>query len=447
MIKGKSSSLILRDFGKEYPIISHGEGIYLYDEGGKKYIDGSSGSAAVSNIGHGVREVVSVIGTEAKRLAYCPGHYFTNRPAVELADLLVEVAPEGLNNVWLVSDGSEATENAVKLARQYHLEKGNAAKSVVICRWQSYHGGTLGALGFGGLTLRRKKYLPLFVDSPHIPAAYCYRCYFGKEYPSCGILCAWSLEKTIREVGPENVAAFIAEPVVGAALGAVPPVDQYFPIIRDICNRYDVLLIADEVMTGFGRTGEMFGIDHWKIKPDLMACAKGISGGYVPLGAVIADGRIIDLMEKNKSNIVSGHTYSAHHLIAAVGVEVIKYILKHDLVKKAKENGQYFLQRLKQLSIHPIVGDIRGKGLFAGIELVKNKPTQEPFAPGGQVAAKIGAEALKRGLITYPGSGSVDGVMGDHILMAPPLVIERSEIDQIVSILDESIEQVQREVS
>lgn len=446
MNKKDHTALIFRDFDRKYPFISHGDGVYLFDEDGKRYIDGSSGSAAVSNIGHGVREIVSVIEAEAKRLAYCPSHYFANRSAVELADLLAEIAPEGLDKVWLVSDGSEATENAVKLARQYQIEKGNASKSAIICRWQSYHGATLGALGFGGLTSRRKKYLPLFVDSPHIPAAYCYRCYFQREYPSCGILCAWSLEKTIREVGPENVAAFIAEPVVGAALGAVPPVDEYFPIIRDICDRYDVVFIADEVMTGFGRTGEMFGMENWKVKPDIMACAKGISGGYVPLGAVIAHGKILELMEKNKSNIVSGHTYSAHHLTAAVGVEAIKYILKHDLVRKARENGQYFLQELRKLTLHPIVGDTRGLGLFAGIELVKNRTTKAPFAPGEQVAAKIGAEALKRGLITYPGAGSVDGVEGDHILMAPPLTIERSEIAQVVSILDDSIEYVQKSI-
>jgi adenosylmethionine-8-amino-7-oxononanoate aminotransferase len=446
MIKGKDSTLIFRDFERNYPLISHGEGIYLYDEDGKKYIDGSSGSAAVSNIGHGVKEVVSVIEAEAKRLAYCPSHYFTNRSAVELADLLVEIAPDGLNKVWLVSDGSEATENAVKLARQYQVEKGVSSKSMVICRWQSYHGATLGALGFGGLTSRRKKYLPLFVDSPHIPAAYCYRCYFEKEYPSCGILCARSLEKMIREVGPENVAAFIAEPVVGAALGAVPPVDEYFPIVRDICDRYDVLFIADEVMTGFGRTGEMFGMDNWKVKPDLITCAKGISGGYVPLGAVIADGRILGLMEKNKSNFISGHTYSAHHLIAAVGVEAIRFVLKNDLVRKAKENGHYFIQGMKSLATHPIVGDVRGKGLFAGIEFVRDKRIKEPFPLKAQISAKVGAEALKRGLITYPGSGSVDGVEGDHILMAPPLTIERSEIDQVVSILDDSITTVEKQL-
>ena len=439
-------ALIFRDFEREYPFISHGEGIYLYDESGKRYIDGSSGSAAVTNIGHGVKEVVSVIEAEAKRLAYCPSHYFANRSAVELANLLVEVSPNGLNRVWLVSDGSEATENAVKLARQYQIEKGTPSKSVIICRWQSYHGATLGALGFGGLTSRREKYLPLFVDSPHIPAAYCYRCYFEKEYPTCGLLCAWSLEKTIREVGPENVAAFIAEPVVGAALGAVPPVDEYFPMIRRICDKYDVLFIADEVMTGFGRTGEMFGMDNWKIKPDIMACAKGISGGYVPLGAVIADGKILDLMEKNNSNFISGHTYSAHHLIAAVGVEAIRYILKNDLVVKGRENGRYFLQEMKNLATHSIVGDVRGKGLFAGIELVRDKRTKEPFPLKAQISVKVGAEALRRGLITYPGSGSVDGVEGDHILMAPPLTIERSEIDQIVSILDESIAVVQRQV-
>jgi adenosylmethionine-8-amino-7-oxononanoate aminotransferase len=250
----------------------------------------------------------------------------------------------------------------------------------------------------------------------------------------------------IRQLGSENVAAFIAEPVVGAALGAVSPPDEYFPIIREICDRYDVVFVADEVMTGFGRTGEMFGMDNWRVKPDIMACAKGISGGYVPLGAVIAHERILDLMEEKKSNIVSGHTYSAHHLIAAVAKAVIKYTLENDLVNKAKQNGLYLMERMGELLAHPLVGDVRGKGLFGGVEFVRNRETKEPFSPSERIADRVGKEALERGLIIYPGTGSVDGIMGDHILVAPPLTVGRSEIDEMVSLLEKSVDCIERQV-
>jgi adenosylmethionine-8-amino-7-oxononanoate aminotransferase len=243
------------------------------------------------------------------------------------------------------------------------------------------------------------------------------------------------------------VAAFIAEPVVGAALGAVPPPEEYFHIIREICDRYDVVFVADEVMTGFGRTGEMFGMDNWKVTPDIMACAKGISGGYVPLGAVIVHEKILELMKKNKSSIVSGHTYSAHHLVAAAGVAVVKYLLKNDLVVKAREHGQYLLEQMGKLIDHPLVGDVRGKGLFAGIEFVKDKKTRQPFPPSERIADRVGIEALKRGLILYPGTGSVDGVMGDHIIVAPPMIISRSEIDELVSILGKSVSHVETEMT
>jgi adenosylmethionine-8-amino-7-oxononanoate aminotransferase len=439
-------ALIFRDFEKTYPVVERGEGIYLYDENGKRYIDASSGSVAVSNIGHGVAEVAQAIEAEIRKFAYCPSHYFANRPSIELAERLASLTPQGLTKVWLVSDGSEATEAAVKLARQFQVLKGHRSKSLVISRWQSYHGATLGALSWSGITARRRVYQPLLKESPHIPPAYCYRCDFGKNYPECGLLCATVLEKTIQRVGAENVAAFIAEPIVGAALGAVPPPDEYFPIIREICDKYEVVFIADEVMTGFGRTGKMFGIDHWGIVPDMIACAKGISGGYLPLGAVLAHENILEEMKRHKSNIVTGHTYSAHHVIAASSLASIEFILDNDLVQKANENGRYLFKRMKNLLEHPIVGDIRGKGLFMGIEFVKDKATKEPFDFGEQIAGRIGAEALRRGLIVYPGFGCVDGTLGDHILLAPPLIISRSEIDQIALILDQSIHHIAHKV-
>ena len=439
-------ALIFRDFEKTYPVVERGEGVYLYDENGKRYIDASSGSAAVSNIGHGVAEVAQAIENEIRKFAYCPSHYFANRPAIELAERLAALTPEGLTKVWLVSDGSEATEAAVKLARQFQVLKGHRSKSLVISRWQSYHGATMGALSWSGITARRRIYQPLLKETPHIPPAYCYRCDFGKSYPGCGLLCATVLEKTIQQVGAEYVAAFIAEPVVGAALGAVPPPDEYFPIIREICDKYEVVFIADEVMTGFGRTGEMFGIDHWGIVPDMITCAKGISGGYVPLGAVLAHEKILEEMKKHKSNIVTGHTYSAHHVIAASALAAVEYILGNDLVQKANENGKYLFERMKSLMEDPIVGDVRGKGLFMGIEFVKNKATKAPFDFSEKIADRIGAESLRRGLIVYPGSGSVDGTLGDHILLAPPLIISRSEIDQMALILEESIHHIAHQV-
>ena len=446
MKKWMDDALIFRDFEREFPVIERGEGIYLYDESGKRYIDGAAGSAAVTNIGHGVEEVAHAVELQIRKYAYCPSHFFANRPSKEIAELLATIAPHGLNKVWLVVDGSEATEAAVKLARQFQVLAGHPSKSLIISRWQSYHGATLGALGYGGFSARRSIFSPLLKQWPHIPPAYCYRCYFGKTYPDCGIACAWSLEKAIRQHSPENVAAFIAEPVVGAALGAVPPPNEYFPIIRKICDTYGVLFIADEVMTGFGRTGEWFGINNWNVKPDMITCAKGISGGYVPLGAVIAHEKLLKQMETSKSNVVTGHTFCAHHVTSAAAVAAVQYILDHNLIEKAKENGAYFLDQLTKLKIHPIVGDVRGLGLFAGIEFVEDKATTAPLAPGEHMAARIGGEALQRGLITYPGTGSFDGVMGDHILLAPPLIINRPEIDEMVSIIKASIDRIEKNI-
>lgn len=440
------SSVLFRDLGRSYPLIERAEGIYLFDSNGKRYIDGSGGSAVVTSIGHGVQEVIDAAIAQMKKVSYVPMHMMAHRPLLDLADTIAGLTPGTLNKVWFVSGGSEATENAVKLARQYHLERGNPSKFKIVSRWQSYHGATLGSLAFGGHTNRRRKYVPMLNDQPKIAAAYRYRCAFCKDRGACNLECARSLEHTIRLEGPENVAAFIAEPIVGAALGAVTPPDAYFAAIRAICDRYDVLLIADEVMTGFGRTGSMFAMNHWDVVPDIMTVAKGISGGYTPLGAVIARDEVIAPFEKNESNFVGGHTFVGNPLSCAVGLAVINYIAEHDLVKNSRTVGAYFLGRLEGLRSHPIVGDVRGKGLMVGLEYVQNKESREPFAPQQKVAARIGAEALSRGLVTYPGTGTVDGLLGDHMLFGPPLTITRAQIDDLVTILDASIAVVESQL-
>lgn len=440
------SSLIMRDITRDYPCAVEGKGIYLYDSNGREYIDASSGSAAVSNLGHGVREIITAITEEANWMAYCPSHFFANKSALKLGETIASLTPGNLNDMWFVSSGSEATENAVKIARQFHVENGDPSRHIVIGRWQSYHGATLGALGYGGLTSRRRMYVPQLFNSPHIPPVYCYRCPYEKTYPGCGVLCARELESTIQRIGPENISAFIAEPVVGAALGAVPPVKEYFPMIKEICSRYGVLFIDDEVMTGFGRTGKLFGINHWDVEPDLMVMAKGISAGYMPLSAVAIRDDFSTLLRKNSSNIVCGHTYSAHHIAAAAGLAAIQYMLDNNVVEKAAESGAYFHEKLKTLYRYEIVGDVRGLGLFAGIEFVRNRKTKEPFPTKIALGKIIGERALKKGLITYPGSGSANGIAGDHVLLAPPLIIKPEEIDRIVSILDETLNEISGEM-
>jgi adenosylmethionine-8-amino-7-oxononanoate aminotransferase len=434
------SSVIYRDLRREYPVIVRGEGVYLWDAEGRRYLDGSGGSSAVTSIGHGVKEIAEAMAAQAAKVAFVPMHMFTSEPLAALAEAVAKFAPAGLNRVWFVSGGSEATENAAKFARQYWLERGQPSKSIVIGRWQSFHGNTFGALGFGGHTYRRRKYVPMFSEGSHLPPMYCYRCHFNLTYPACETYCASYLERLIRMQGPENVAAFIAEPVVGAALGAVPPVPEYFPKIREICDRNEVLFIADEVMTGFGRTGANFALDHWGVVPDLIATAKGISGGYIPLGAVIVRDEIMAAFERNRSSFVGGHTYTGHPVAAAVGLAVLRYIQEHDLVRNARDTGAYLLAGLERLrDRHPIVGEVRGLGLMVGLELVADRATRAPFPPEREMARAVALEAVDRGLVSYPGQGSVDGVMGDHLKFTPPLVLTREQADELVGMLDGAI--------
>jgi adenosylmethionine-8-amino-7-oxononanoate aminotransferase len=441
MVDQERTRVIHRDLRAAYPTVVRGEGVYLYDDEGNRYLDGSGASAAVTAIGHGVREVVDVIAEQAGRLACSPTHAFSTWEIEECARMVMEeFAPPGLERVWFVSGGSEATENAVKMALQYHRDRAEGTRHLVIGRWQSFHGATLSTLGFGGNAGRRRKYAPVLPHAEHIAPCHPYRCRANSQCPGCDLSCARQLEYTINQVGPENVAAFIAEPVVGATLGAVPATPGYFQEIREICDRYGILFIADEVMTGFGRTGEKFGIDHWGVRPDLIACAKGIAGGYAPLGAVIATPEIVGEVRQRTGAFVIGHTYGGNPLSCATATAVMRYILANDLIRNAREVGAHLLKSLRQLmDRHEIVGDVRGLGLMVGVELVADREQKSPFDPSLALSKRIAAETLKRGLISYPLQGCVDGVSGDHLLYAPPLTISRDQVDELVGILDASL--------
>ena len=434
--------LVHRDWCRRFPKVVRAEGIYIYDEDGRRYIDGSGGSSVVVTIGHGVREIAEAVMEQAERFWFYPAHAFSNEAALELSDLIAAHAPGEMRNackLWLTCTGTDAVDDAVRLARQHFVERGEPSRYLVISRWQAFHGNNIAVAGFSGITGRRRTFMPMFVNMPHIPPAYCYRCPFEKSYPECGLLCARALEKEIRQQGAENVAAFIAEPVVGAALGAVPAPDGYFQAIRDICDRYGVLFIADEVMTGWGRTGTMFGVDHWGVTPDIIATAKGISSGYAPIAAIIARNEIWEPLERNGSPFKAGHTLNANPISCAASNAVLRYLLANNLVERCRETGEYFLGRLQELLQHDIVGDVRGKGLMLGFELVKDKATKEPFPAELSVSRRLEEAAFERGLILYPCSGSVDGVAGDMILMAPPLIITREQVDDVTAILHDSI--------
>jgi adenosylmethionine-8-amino-7-oxononanoate aminotransferase len=430
---------------KFYPTAVRGEGVYIHDADGKTYLDGSGGAAVVS-IGHGVPEIREAMLMQADLLAFAHGSQFTSAAAVSLADRIVAICPTGLVRVYYLSGGSEAVETAVKMARQYQVDRGMPSKYKVISRWTSYHGNTLGALALGGHTGRRKYYLPLIQHTPHIVPAYCYRCPFGRIPDACSLECADDLEKTILYESPDSVSAFMAEPVVGATAGALVPPPGYFQRIREICNRYDVLLIVDEVMTGIGRTGRNLGIDHWDTVPDMIVCAKGIASGYTPIGCVVTTETIHNTIKKGNGTFVHGHTYGQNPLSCAIAAAVLDYIARNDLVNRCASLGAHLLKRLESLRNHPIVGDTRGLGLFAGIEFVRDKETKQPFEPKDKVNVRIGNRAFEKGLICYPGGGGADGVRGDHILLAPPFVITDGEIDRLVEILDLSIGDVEKEM-
>ena len=429
-----------RDLKRPYPIIARAEGVYLYDEEGHRYLDGCSG-ALVTNLGHGVREIIEAICEQSERVCFAHQSRFTTRPAIDLSRRLASMAPGDLDKVWIVSGGSEATESALKMARQYFLERdGRTCKYRVIARRLSYHGATIGALSMTGHPGRRSKFAPLLSPAvTHISAPYCYRCPYEDEYPGCSLRCAQELGDAIRAEGPDNVAAFIAEPVGGAAGGGITPPPGYYEVIQETCRRYDVVFIADEVMCGMGRTGTNFAIEHWQALPDIIVTAKGIGAGYAPLGAVIASSRLYQAFEEGTGKFAHGYTYGGNPLSCAVGDRVLRYMEERNIVERAREAGDYLWQAMERLKSIPIVGDIRGKGLLVGVELVRDKATKEPFETRLGVAERVTRLALSKGLVIYPGGGTANGCDGDHFLIGPPLVIDKAGMDTMVEILEETL--------
>ncbi|WP_409298793.1 aspartate aminotransferase family protein [Peribacillus sp. SCS-26] len=435
-----------RDFFKEYPLIAYGKGAYLYDEDGRRYLDACSGAVA-ANLGHGRTEIAAAIQEQAAKAAFVHTLRFETRVLHELAEKTAKLAPKPLNTVYFTSGGSEANESAIKLSRQLHHDSGKPQKNIVIGRWQSYHGNTYGSLSAGGDIKRRQLYQPNLVHFSHIHPPHCLRCPYQRKLSACNAeknwSCAASLESTILELGPQNVSAFIAEPITGSQLGASVPPSQYFKEIRKICDRYDVIMIADEVMTGFGRTGRHFAIEHWDVVPDIITFGKGISAGYAPLAGMIVHDNLAGLLKEHSKGVFQhGYTYSGHPVSAAAGLAALAVYEKEAILDNVKRMGAYLVRKLGELKEKiPYIYHIRGRGLLIGVEFARGQ-SGAPFPPDIKLAEKINDRAMELGAVFYPGSGSENGVRGDHLLICPPLSIKAEEIDEAVGILEKAILEV-----
>ena len=435
------SRIVHRSLKGTPPVAVAGRGVYLVDAAGREYID-ASGGAAVSCLGHQHPDVIAAMHAQIDKLAYAHTSFFTTEVAEELAEVLVQDAPPGLGHVYMVCGGSEAMEAALKMARQYFVETGEPERTTFIARRQSYHGNTLGALAVGGNEWRRKQFAPLLVDVGRVSPCYEYRDRkpdeTAEQYSERP---AQELESEIQRIGPKRVIAFVAETVVGATLGAVPATPGYFKRVRQVCDRHGILFIADEVMCGMGRTGTLHAVEQEGVSPDLMAIAKGLGGGYQPVGAVLASTKIVEAFRKGSGLFQHGHTYIGHAVGAAAALAVQKVIRRDNLLAQVKMRGAYLARRLcEALGEHPHVGDIRGRGLFMGVELVEDRASKRPFDPALKLHAKVKAEAMQRGLMCYPMGGTIDGQRGDHVLLAPPFIASEAELDQVVERLAGAIE-------
>lgn len=436
-----ASHVFPRRSDSQLPTAVAGEGCWLIDSSGQRYLD-ASGGAAVSCLGHSAKPVLDAICQQLQQLAYAHTSFFTTEPAEQLADLLIQHAPGNLDRVYFVSGGSEAMEASLKLCRQYFLEINQPQRSHVIARRQSYHGNTLGALSVGGNQWRRQPFEPLLSGGvSHIAPCYHYRdAEPGESLEEYGLRVANELEAEILRVGPERVAAFLAEPVVGATLGAVAPVPGYFRRIREICDRYGILLVLDEVMCGMGRTGSLFAYEQEGITPDVLCIAKGLGAGLQPIGAMLCTDTIYQAIAEGSGFFQHGHTYQGHPTACAAGIAVLKTMLEQNLPEQVKEKGSRLLQALQQqFADHSNVGDVRGRGLFLGIELVQNKQTKEPLNPNFNLPEQIRHTAMQHGLLCYPMGGTIDGRKGHHILLAPPFIINDAELELIAERLSSTL--------
>ncbi|MEW6263038.1 MAG: aminotransferase class III-fold pyridoxal phosphate-dependent enzyme [Thermodesulfobacteriota bacterium] len=439
----KKSHVLSVFLNQSYPAIVKGEGVYLWDDQGKRYLD-ATGGPILCNLGHGVPEMAEALLAQMKQVAFVYRMDFTT-PALETAAAKVcEVSGGVIDRVFFVSGGSEATEISVKLARKYQIDRGQPAKHMVISRWQSYHGMTNGALSWSGFTFRRNDYLPYLRDFVHIPPAYCYRCWFNRTPEDCALECAQALENEIMCLGPEHVAAFIAEPVSGMALcGAAPP-RGYFPRIREICDRFGVLLILDEVMTGFGRTGKWFGYEHYDAPPDIIALGKGLGGGYFPIGAAACSAKVADAIAGKSGLFAAGFTWAGNPMGAAVVCRTIDYLKERALVERAARMGDYLGRKMEELRSHPTVGDVRGLGLMRGLEFVQDKKNKKPLDPGLLYWLQLGHECRERGLNIEVSSGCDRGQAGDMVMLGPPFIVTEEQVDEIITIFDQALTAVEK---
>lgn len=433
--------LLHRQIHGELPVAVGGRGVELFDSTGRTYID-ACGGAAVSCLGHGHPDVLAALHAQLDKLAYAHTGFFTSEAAEALADRLAASAPGNLDHVYLVSGGSEAVEAALKMARQYFLEIGQPQRRHIIARRQSYHGNTLGALASGGNFLRRKQFDPLLIETRHIEPCYAYRFQeAGESDAEYAARAAQALEDEILALGGETVMAFIAETIVGATAGAIPPVGDYLRRVREICDRYGVLLILDEVMCGMGRTGTLYAFEQEGIVPDLVAIAKGLGGGYQPIGAVVLGAHIFQAFKDGSGVFQHGHTYMGHPMAAAAALAVQEVIARDGLLENVRRMGDHLEAGLRErLGQHPHVGDIRGRGLFRGVELVADRESKTPFDPAFRLHARLKREAMARGLMVYPMGGTIDGERGDHVLLAPPFIVTSEVVDTIVDRLADALD-------
>ena len=440
-MKNPSGHVFHRRLGSPLPIVEKAEGMWIEDSKGHHYLD-ASGGAIVLNIGHGREEIARAVYKQILRSDYAHPTIFTTPVVEELADVLAKHAPSGIERFYFLSGGGEAVETAIKMARQIHLDNGRPHRIRLISRWKSYHGLSIGALSAMGRTTFRSPYAPLLNDAIHIPPPYCLRCSYGLKYPECGCRCAIALEETIQNAGPETVSAFLAETVSGGTLAAYPPPPEYFSIIREICDKYNVLLILDEVMCGLGRTGRWFASEHFGVVPDIMTMGKGLGGGAIALSAVGVQSKHYDAICRESGTFVHGGTFTHHGPAAAAGLTVIRILEREKLVERVAHYGEIFGEKLRKgLSDHPNVADVRGIGFLWGVEFVKDKETLEPFSRREKVVERLWENIFKKGVIMYKSTG-LAGADGDALLIGPSFIIGEDEMNTIVNAIAQALEEI-----